>query len=155
MKKVILKLMIVVLVLVFNSCQKQEIVKNEMLSKTISINENNEKVSIIVGMRIRWDEWGRANHDCGKAGLCNIRVDTIEITIGKSAPIIVGEDGGMYIEVLVDSDLIFEDSSTDFYIDEDLFAEQGDNLYKIESGVFEIDYSLGSLGGYKIPVIKQ
>lgn len=160
MKKLILSLSFtaVALALVFTSCQKEEINTKEIKSKTINTNDNStEKVSIVVGIKIVWDEWGRANHNCRKAGLCNIRIETIEIELGfgKSAPIIIGENEEMYIEVLVDSDLDFGNSSTNFYIDNDIFAEHGDDVYKVESGVFEIDYSLGPLGGYTIPIVKQ
>lgn len=110
-----------------------------------------------MGIKIVWDDWGRANHNCRKAGLCNIRIETVEIEFGfgKSAPIFTDEDGNMFAEVLVDGDLEFEGASTDFYIDEDIIAEYEDELYRVQAGVFEIDDSMGTMGGYKIPILKQ
>lgn len=158
MKKLILNLtgMGVALALVFASCQKEEVIKEEKVSKSIHNNGNShaEKIRIVVGVKIVWDEWGRANHSCRKAGLCNVRIEEIEIDIGKSAPIIVGEDGNMYVEILIDDDLDFEGSSSDFHIDKDIFAQHEDEVYRIQAGVFKIDYELGKMGGYTIPVIK-
>lgn len=139
----------------FASCEKKNVkIDTKENISTSGLNET-QKSRIVVGFYFTWDEWGRKNENCRKAGLCNFRIETIEIEVGHSTPVITnGINGNMYVEILADGDLEYQNTNLDFFIDEDLYSNFNNETYKVPAGVYQIDNNLGTMGGYTIPLIK-
>jgi hypothetical protein len=108
---------------------------------------------IVIGFYFTWDEWGRANRNCHKAGLCNFRLEEIRIEV-NCVPVFSKENGELYVQIPVDELIEFEDEQMDFYIDEDLYAVGPDGYtYMIPSGVYEFNPDLFEMGGFELPLI--
>ena len=132
------------------SCEKEETANLNDKEQTTQISERGT-ITIVVS----WDEWGRKKKNCDGGGLCNFTVEKVEYvnTVDKMAPILDDPNGNPYIEALVDKDLVFEDESESLYIDEDIKSIASNGLtYVMSAGVYQIDYKLGKLGGYTIPL---
>ncbi len=137
----------------FTSCEKEEI--NHPESTKNSQFEETLESRIVIGFYFTWDEWGRKDEDCQGKGLCNFRLETIEIEIGHCTPVLThGANGNMYIEILADEDLVSQNSNSNFYIDEDIYDQFNNETYKVPAGVYQINPNLGNVGGYVIPLIK-
>ncbi len=137
------------------SCEKEEVkIDTYEMTSTAELNEF-QKSLIVIGFYFTWDEWGRKSENCRKAGLCDFRLETIEIEVGHSTPVITnGTNGNMYVEILADEDLEYQNSNLNFFIDEDLYADFNNESYKVPAGVYQIDNNLGTMGGYVLPLIK-
>lgn len=129
-------------------------------SKNSSVNINNDEITNKTAMsagppwRWEWDEWGRKKKLCEGNGLCNFRRKQSFIPAEKSSLIYENTDGTKYVIVLVDSDLVYEDGTLNLHIDEDMvhIAEEDGSICRVNAGVYEIDSSLGTMGGYVIPI---
>jgi len=94
-------------------------------------------------------------------GICEIRIcipecasqkmdnGSVEIKLKSSALANKGTSLGDFFELELDNVLVPEFDTT-FYLDEDMV----DNGFLIPKGTYDIDYSIGKFGGYKIPIIK-
>ncbi|MFT4061961.1 MAG: hypothetical protein QM642_06350 [Edaphocola sp.] len=149
----------------FYSCQKEstEITDstskaNEPMQIMSSSESSTEMSSITLEWRWIWDEWGRAKRDCAGGGLCNFRRDPEQqgnnVASFKQSPFFQDENGSYYVEVWVDEDLVFEDSSKKLYIDEDIINVGSDGITVVApKGEYPINMSLGVYGAYEIPVM--
>lgn len=141
--------------IVFASCKKEEVkIDASKNNFTSEINESAETRDVVVGFYFTWDEWGRKSYGCKKGGLCKFRLETIKVGFGYSAPVITDVNNQMSVQVLADLALDNQDSNKDFFVDEDLFANFDNEIYKVPAGVYPIDNALGTMGGYVLPLIK-
>ncbi|HBG70573.1 MAG: hypothetical protein A2W93_02285 [Bacteroidetes bacterium GWF2_43_63] len=133
----------------FVSCSKNEIVKNDKESNDVPLLKAAEP---IIGFFFTWDEWGRKKRDCHKAGLCNFRLDEIEIDL-YSVPVQQNEEGDYFVILEFDKSIDFEDDLKNFYIDEDLLAKAPNGtLVKVPFGVYKFNADLGEMGGVELPL---
>lgn len=142
--------------LIFNSCQKEELLKNQLQTKPINSQISNEKGKVTI--TISWDCWGRKKFDCLKgAGLCNFRISVeYEETEKITASTFYDDEGNLFAEILVDEELVkqFEEGDYSLYIEENLYSEASDGtVYMIPEGVYEMNPDMGKLGGYIIPLL--
>lgn len=157
MKKLIFSSLFLVFIgIVFLACTKESI--NQEQKKNELGQTFNEK-GIVVGFYFTWDEWGRKSKNCHRAGLCNFRLEKIEIQIksvpAKYAPVQSDGSGNLYVEILADKDLEFDDSAHNLFIDEDIYSTGPDGkIYRLPKGIYPLISDLGDLGGYKLPLYK-
>lgn len=152
LKRVLLSSAILIAVI---GCEKTEIKINRDENNDISEPIESKESRIVIGFYFTWDEWGRKSENCRKAGLCDFRIETIEIEFGNSTPILTNaQNGDMYVEILADGDLEYQNSNLDFFIDENLYTNFNNETYKVPAGVYQIDHNLGTMGGYVLPLIK-
>lgn len=150
MKNFIIILLGLISVSTFFSCEKDANLTMQNQDETSVVSA---KVDIIIGFYFTWDDWGRKKYKCNGSGLCNFRIETIEISIGKNAPINKNSKGELFVTIPVDKDLKFEDSMKNLYIDENLFSKgPDDKLYMVPEGVYQINTSIGKFGGYILPI---
>lgn len=132
------------------SCEKENVKSEQNLSTDPAITHQ----EIVVRFYFTWDEWGRKNRNCNKAGLCRFRLEEIRIEV-NCVSIFSEEDGDLYVQIPVDELIEFEDEQKNFYIDEDLYAEGPDGFtYTVPSGVYEYNPYLFEQGGFELPLIK-
>jgi len=139
------------------SCEKIENTKENLSGQNPTTNNSVTKSTAGpgFGIHVTWDEWGRKSKSCYGCGLCNIRiVEPAAIIQPKTAPVLIDLNGNLYIEVLVDKDLKFENGTRSFYIDEDIYNKAPNGkTYKLSKGIYKINLKLGKLGGYRLPLI--
>lgn len=142
--------------LIFNSCQKEEQLENQLQTKPINSQLNNEKGKVVI--TVSWDCWGLKKYDCAHgAGLCRFKI-SIEYEEAEkiAASTFYDDKGNLFAEVLVDEELVnqFEGEDYSLYIEEDLYSEASDGtLYMIPKGAYELNPDMGKLGGYVIPLL--
>ena len=131
---------------IFYACKKEE---------NSNVTQSEQELSRKITITIYWEKWGRAAKNCDGSGLCRFSI-TIKKSAGmeteKSANLYyVGDD--LYADILIDDDYTFDEDGTSLYIDEDLYAADGNGrTYIISQGQYPLDTTLGRLGGYTIPV---
>ena len=142
--------------LIFNSCQKEEQLKAQLQTKTLTSQVNNEKGKVII--TISWDKWGLKKHGCEKgAGLCNFKISfEYEESEKHTAPVYSDEKGNLFAKVFVDEELMkqFENENYSLHIEENLYSKASDGtVYNIPAGNYELNPEMGKLGGYIIPLL--
>lgn len=133
------------------SCQKTEILKTNQSNENFQLND--KQSGPIIGFFFTWDEWGRKTRDCHKAGLCNFRLEEIEIG-WFCVPVQQDENGEYYVEIYFDDSIEFEDEEHTFYIDEDLYTKtpKGD-LVLLPEGEYSSNPEIGKMGGVRLPLV--
>jgi hypothetical protein len=125
------------------SCQKAEVFKTNQSNENLQLSD--KQAGPIIGFFFTWDEWGRKNRDCRKAGLCNFRLEEIEIG-WFCVPIQQEDNGDYYVE--------FEDEEHTFFIDENLYAKtpKGDWIM-LPKGEYPTEPEIGEIGGVKLALV--
>lgn len=168
------KLLILLLIGMFVSCESTPGI--EETNASVEKNTTNDGYSAKREKEKRfhifyadWDQWGRTSRNCKGFGLCNFtscwfcctdEMDNIvpcgeqdEVLTPNAHRIKIDDDtktGFLYIELDINDPVqraAIHDGSL-FYVDEDLTDEN----FKVHKGIYSIDKSVGSHGGYKIPV---
>lgn len=101
-------------------------------------------------------EIGRASRGCRGWGICD--VIAFWIVIYKGAPVtqtqaisyVEGIKGNEHIIIKINNKLDENKFDSNFYLDKDLLST--DRKATIKKGIYKLDNSIGSFGGYKIPV---
>ena len=161
MKKVILNLLLLSsAILTIQGCNVDDSFQEDLMISSgskldVENNSNNSNFDrkIVVGITIGWDEWGRKRFDCGRAGLCRIRIKTI--TIGnREAPIYRDENGNLFADILIDLELLNSGENLDFLpIDEDIYFTHNDGtVFLAKKGFYPKNNNLGKDGGYTLPI---
>ncbi len=149
MKKIILGSLILLVIGVISSCQKE--IKNTSIKES----QSTQTASKPVIYHAEWDEWGRAKKGCKGWGLCNFS-DCWFCDDGEAlhtADVIFDDqtkEGFMIIE-LDPSDPVEANAITTakaFYVDEDI-----DNPNSIlHMGIYPFDQTVGEYGGYRLNI---
>jgi len=111
---------------------------------------------------------GRKSKDCKKIGVCrfclgcvaNPPVSDKELTTIINTQIQEGQNQAQ--RTAHDSHLVFELKEyldpkvydTNFYIDEDIYADDDDNSY-LPSSSYPLELNIGDFGGYRVPIFKK
>ena len=134
------------------SCAKQE----ELPSFTKK-NETGsvDRIRILVGAYFTWDEWGRASRDCHGGGLCNFRLEGIWIEVGRCAPVQSDEDGNLFVDVLIDEDMPRDEGIAVLPVDKDITTTYEGQRYTVRAGEYPLNPELGTMGGYRVPLIQE
>jgi hypothetical protein len=133
------------------SCQKAEVFKTNQSNENLQLSD--KQAGPIIGFFFTWDEWGRKNRDCRKAGLCNFRLEEIEIG-WFCVPIQQEDNGDYYVEIYFDDSIEFEDEEHTFFIDENLYAKtpKGDWIM-LPKGEYPTEPEIGEIGGVKLALV--
>lgn len=154
MKKILIAFSSVALLgmLALSSCKKDE----NLITNSTGQTEQLQQISMGVSTSWvwEWDEWGRKKKLCDGGGLCNFRrVEKTTPATEKSSYIYENPDGTLYVIVAIDNDFNFEDATQRLYIDEDIYHIGDDGATcKVDMGAYEYDSSLGTIGGYIVPI---
>ena len=137
-----------------SSCTKDSETEEVSTKKTNNKEElSNSKVSVTI--TVSWDKWGTKKYGCKKGfGLCNFKISFESGDPEKSATVQFDKEGNNpFIEVLVDEFTVFNEGNHLFLIEDDLYTldEEGTE-YVLPAGEYELDESIGEMGGYTIPV---
>lgn len=106
---------------------------------------------------LSWDEWGRKARDCKGAGLCNFRLEEVEIRIPirSFSANVEKRDDRLLVDIAANEDLIFEDDSRKLYIDEDIYTtSHDDRTFRLPAGEYEFIESIGESGGYRLELFE-
>lgn len=160
MKKIALVFPIL-LIFAFIGCEKEEI-NGAPFSKHQKEEQISTKGSIVV-FYFTWDEWGRKKKNCAGGGLCNFRLESVELYIGflrssfcHASPVYKDDKNNYYVEIPIDDNFIFEDETKCLYVDEKIEALGPDgNLYMVNAATYPYYKQIGDLGGYRIPLVKK
>ena len=133
----------------------------KITDQTSSLKAGSQPINIIL---LSFDGWGRlakgsGKNKCGGWGLCDVvwfPNRGYEVTTGSILEYDVAKDE-FYFDVLLSEEAPSDISSEsfDFHIDEDIFIDTKDVTGKslsVQKGVYQLDESLGSAGGYRIAV---
>ncbi len=147
--------------LLFSGCEKEKV------NHTTPISSQNEGLNFskgtIVVFYFTWDEWGRAKSNCNGGGLCNFRLERVELHIDLqkssadyTSPVYKDENDNYYVEIPIDTDFVFEDDTKCLYVDEDIEALAPDGQYYIlKAGTYSYHNNIGDLGGYLLHLGKR
>lgn len=137
-----------------SSCTKDSI--KEGSTKEVNNAENTSNSKTSVSITISWTKWGLKKNDCNSGnGLCHFKISIETGGDDEKSAIVQFDDGGNpFIEILVDETTVFNEENTNFLIEDNLFAwdEEG-TKYMLPAGEYELNESIGEMGGYTIPVI--
>ena len=162
MKKIVLKLLVILLVFGVNSCSNEDNVnslKSPEYGKDVTLiaiddnqlNPDGESKVSDDASKVLIVKLGRKSKNCFKFGICEVCAFCGEARVdaGNNIEVPVNEDNsGEYIELHLGNDL-GDEFDSNIYIDEDLYDENSGELL-FSQGVYSIDDSLGSFGGYRI-----
>lgn len=94
---------------------------------------------------------GRKSRDCSGFGICKLTTFGISVVSKPNSNIAYAEADLEQKMAILELASEFNGSKLDVIlrIDEDIIDEEG--LYKLKSGSYKLDMSVGQYGGYKIP----
>lgn len=158
---IIIALMAFIVGLGLSGCEKEKV--NNTIPTSSQNEELNSSKGTIVVFYFTWDEWGRKKKNCDGGGLCNFRLERVEIhiglpksSVGHTSPVYKNEKDDYYVEIPIDEDFVFEDDTKCLYVDEDIEALGPDgNYYVLKAGAYSYDNNIGDLGGYLLQLEKN
>ncbi len=153
MRKLLLSLSVALSLLAFNSCTKDNIETFESQPTLATFSDP----AVITIYRFTWDEWGKKARDCKGAGLCNFRLEEVEIRIPirSFSANVEKRDDRLLVDIAANEELIFEDDSRKLYIDEDIYTtSHDDRTFRLPAGEYEFIESIGESGGYRLELFE-
>lgn len=139
---------------IFSSCQKD----SQILPDTKTENNKTENTAmrpITIGYYFTWDHWGRASRDCAGGGLCNFRLEKIVINLEIAQPVQSDENGNTWVDIPISNDMPAEYNYDFFPVDEDMtFTMDDGDTFMVASGMYPRNNSIGTNGGYRLPIIQ-
>lgn len=155
MKKIIsigLLLTLSVALVFFYSCNKKnENIASDKISTT-------KKTKLPIGIRaiFTWDEWGRKKFNCRKNGLCYFRLNDLIVSGSHYTEVQTASNGDLFVEINVDSNIEYEDSTTNLYVDDDITSNNLNGLTLVlPKGTYSFISTIGSSGGYHLPLLQN
>lgn len=141
--------------ILMTSCNKSKI---EVQGAPVAIEQElgtSSNKDVVTIYWFTWDGWGRKSKDCDGGGLCNFRLEEIEIGFNV-APVYTDTEGNSWVDIEITDGMPAEYDYAFFPVDEDIISLAADGeTFVLPAGLYPLDESIGSAGGYKLPLIQQ
>jgi len=151
-------------ILGMTACNEEETAQIQEANTTQSIDEVVESApngGTPKRLRCTWTEWGRVKKGCDGGGLCSWNCEWEDVPVEHPLGTVfndfakVNPNGDFYLEIPITNSMPAENNYLTLPVDEDIYytSTTGDT-WLMEAGEYPLDPSIGSQGGYLVPLIE-